>query len=109
MQLSESMCVLRISGVLLNADGSPKSGVWVSASAVAGSGGAQSGSDGAFSFAVPGRGSYRLSVWIDNCSIYRRGDRSTTNWNSATTISITNADVTDVEFRLPTNPGSLCN
>ena len=109
IRIPADMCVWRISGKLLNADGSPKSAVWVSASGVAGNGGAQSGTDGAFSFAVPGRGSYRLSVWIDNCSIYRRGDRSTTNWNSATTISITNADVTGVDFRLPTNPGSLCN
>ena len=109
IRIPADMCVWRISGKLLNADGSPKSAVWVSASGVAGNGGAQSDTDGAFSFAVPGRGSYRLSVWIDNCSIYRRGDRSTTNWNSATTISITNADVTGVDFRLPTNPGSLCN
>ena len=109
VQLREGMCELRISGLLLNADGSPKSGVWVSASGVAGNGGAQSVTDGAFSFAVPGRGSYRLSVWIDNCSIYRRGDSSTTDRNSATEISITNADVTGVDFRLPQNPGSLCN
>ena len=109
VQVREGMCELRISGRVLNADGSPKSGVWVSASGTAGNGGAHSGTDGAFSFAVPGRGSYRLSAWIDNCSIYRRGDSSTTDWNSATVISITNADVTGVDFRLPTNPGSLCN
>ena len=109
IQLKTGMCELRISGILLDAGGSPKPGVWVNASGSAGSGGAQSGTDGAFSFAVPGGGSYRLSVWIDNCSVYRRGDGTTTDWNSATDISITNADVTGVDFRLPTNPGGECN
>ena len=109
VQLREGMCELRISGTLLDADRSPKSGVWVSASGSGGNGGALSGTGGAFSFAVTGGGSYRLAAWFDNCPIYRRGDSSTTDRNSATEISITNADVSGVDFRLPRNPGNLCN
>ena len=81
----------------------------MSAAGSEGNGGARSGADGAFSFAVPGPGTYQLSAWIDNCFFYWRGDSSTTDRNSATAISITNAEVTGVDFRLPTNPGSRCN
>ena len=109
LQLAEGMCELRISGKLLNADGSPRSGQWVSASGNAGSGGAQAGSDGSFSFAVPGKGSYRLSVWIDGCSIYRGSRGPTKNWNSARQISVSNADVTGLVFRLPEHPSTFCD
>ena len=77
VQLVEGLCELRMSGTLLNDDRTARSGVWVSASGASGNGGAQSGSDGSFSFAVPASDSYRVSVWIDGCSIYR-GSRGPT-------------------------------
>ena len=103
------MCELRMFGKLLNADGSPRSGQWVSASGNAGNGGAQAGADGSFSFAVPGKGSYRLSVWIDGCSIYRGSRGPTKNWNSARQVTVSNADITGLEFRLPEDPSTFCN
>ena len=109
LQLADGMCELRISGKLLNEDGSPRAGQWVSASGNAGSGGAQAGADGSFSFAVPGKGSYRLSVGIDGCSIYRGSRGPTKNRNSAGQISISNTDVTGIEFRLPENPSAFCD
>lgn len=109
LQLAEGMCEHRISGRLLNADGTPRSGQWVGAIGNAGDGGAHSAADGSFSFAVPGNGSYRLSVWIDDCSI-RLGNRGpTTDYWSAREVRVSNADVTDIEFRLPEDPASFCN
>ena len=59
LQLAQGMCVHRISGKLLNADGSPRSSQWVNAGGDAGSAGASTAADGSFSFAVPASGSYR--------------------------------------------------
>ncbi len=109
LQLEQDMCRLRISGKLLNADGTPKSGVWVSASGESGSGGAWSSEDGTFSFAVPDEGSYRLFVWIDDCGVYYAGDGATGDEAQARSLSLTNADVTGIDFRLPEDPSTFCN
>ena len=109
LQLTEGMCKLRISGKLVNADGSPGSGVWVGGLGTSGRGGAWTGADGSFSFAVPAGGSYRLYAWIDGCSVYRSGSEVTTNWQSASQINVANADVNGIEFSLPENPGNLCS
>ena len=109
MQLSDGMCELRMSGKLLNADGSPRSGLWVNAWSDAGSGGAWTGDDGSFSFIVPSKGSYRLSVWISGCDIHHGSHRATTNHNSAVQIVVSNADITGIEFRLPENPATFCD
>ena len=109
LNIPADLCIYRISGRLLNADGSPLSSQWVSASGTAGSGGAQTDSDGSFSFAVPSSGSFRVSVWIDGCSICRGSRGPTKNWNSASAIRVSNADVTGIEFRLPEDPSTFCN
>lgn len=109
LQLTDGMCDHRISGTLLNADGSPRSGQWVGANSTAGYAGASTAGDGSFSFAVPGNGSYRLSVHIDGCSIYRGSRGPTKNWNGANQTTISNADVAGIVFRLPENPASFCN
>lgn len=109
IQLTEGMCEHRISGRLLNADGSTRASMWVSASGNAGSGGASTAADGSFSFAVPGNGSYRLSVYIDGCSIYRGARAPAKNWNGASQTTVSNADVTGIEFRLPEDPATFCN
>lgn len=109
LQLSEGMCEHRISGKLLNADGSPRSSQWVSASGTAGNGGATTTADGSFSFAVPANGSYRLSVYMDGCSIYRGARGPTKNYHSAHQARVSNADITGLEFRLPEKPSSFCS
>ena len=109
LNIPTDLCIYRISGRLLSADGSPRSSQWVTVSSNSGSGGAQTDSDGSFSFAVPSPGSYRVSVWIDGCSIYRGSRGPTRNWSSASTIRVSNADVTGIEFRLPENPSTFCN
>ena len=76
LQIPDDMCIYRISGRLLNADGSPRSNQWLTASSRVGWGGAQTGPDGSFDFAVPGTSSYRVSVWVDGCSIYIRQPRT---------------------------------
>ena len=95
---------------LLNVRTGPRcSSQWVSANGNAGSAGASTASDGSFSFAVPASGSYRLAVWIDNCSIYRGSRGPVRNWNSASQVRVSNADVTGIEFRLPEDPSTFCN
>ena len=109
IRLPEGMCEYRISGKLFNSDGTPRSGQWVSASGGVGSGGASTARDGSFSFVVPKTGGYILSVWIDNCLIYRGSRGPVKNWNSASQVRVSNADVTGIEFRLPEDPASFCN
>ena len=109
LQLQPDMCTLRVSGVLLNADGSPKSRSWVSASGEPGAAGAWTSAGGAFSFAVPSPGSYRLSVWIDGCTVILARDGTTVGWSRSEVHSLTDSDITGIEFRLPEDPASFCN
>ena len=109
LQLAQGMCEHRISGILSDADGTPLSGQWVSANGDAGSAGAWTSADGSFSFAVPASGSYRLDVWFDGCSIYRGSRGPVRDWNSASQVRVSNADVTGIEFRLPEDPSTFCN
>ena len=109
IQLLPGMCELRISGRLLNADGTPRANQWVSAWSAAGSGGGSTDGDGRFSFAVPGSNSYILNVWIDDCAIYRGDEGPTTDWTASSDLNVANRDVTGVVFRLPEDPGSFCD
>ena len=109
IQLTEGMCELKVSGRLVSAVGTPRSSQWVSVSGSAGSGGTTTTSDGTFSIAVPASGSYRLSVWIDDCSIYRGSSGPVNDRNGASEITVSTADVTGIEFRLPEDPASFCN
>ena len=103
------MCTLRISGRLLNSDGSPRSGLFARAQGEAGEGGDWPSSDGAFSFTVPSAGSYRLAVWIEGCRVHYAGAGEAGGHNQARTLSISDADITGVEFRLPEDPALICN
>lgn len=109
LQLAEGMCELRISGTLLSADDTPRSGQWVNADGNAGNGGAQTAADGSFSFAVPASGSFRLYVHVDGCLIMLGSRGATNDWNSAEQITVSNADVTGLEFRLPEDPATFCS
>ena len=109
LQLAEGMCERRISGRLLNPDGSPHANQWVRASGRQGSGGAHSGADGSFAFTVPASGAYLLETDFADCRI-RHGTRGPTeHWNSARQIRVSNADVTGIEFRLPEDPSTFCD
>ena len=110
MQLDEGMCVNRILGKLLNADGSPRAGEWVHAEGNSGSGGGESGADGSFSMSVTTNGTYRLSVGTEfgDCRIRYRRSGPTKVWESATGITISNKDVSGIEFRLPADEESFC-
>ena len=108
VQLAKGMCELRVSGRLLNADGSPAVNIWAQAGGNNGYGAVHTGPDGAFSFAVPGRGSYRASVWINGCGIYFGSRGPVKSWNVARAITVSNADVSGIELRLPEDPASFC-
>ena len=109
LQLAEGMCERRISGRLLNPDGSPHANQWVRACGSEGCGGATSGADGSFAFAVPASGTYRLETGFGDCRIRHGSSGPTEHWNSAKQITVSNADVTGIEFRLPEDPSSFCN
>ena len=109
LQLAEGMCERRISGRLLNPDGSPHANQWVRASGRQGSAGAHSGADGSFAFTVPASGAYLLETDFADCRI-RHGTRGPTeHWNSARQLRVSNADVTGIEFRLPEDPSTFCD
>ena len=110
IQLAEGMCEHRISGRLLNADGSPHVGRWTHVSGPSGAGGAESSADGSFSIVVRTNGTYRLSVGTEfgDCRIRYRKSGPTKVWESATGITISNKDVSDIEFRLPADEESFC-
>ena len=109
MQLTEGMCERRMSGRLLNPDGSPHANQWVRACGSEGCGGATSGADGSFAFAVPASGTYRLETGFGDCRIRHGSSGPTEHWNNAKQISVSNADVTGIEFRLPEDPAGFCN
>ena len=111
IQLAEGMCEHRISGRLLNADGSPHVGRWTHASGSNGAGGAETGADGFFSIVVTTNGTYRLSVATEfgDCRIRYRKSGPTKVWERATGLTISNKDVTGIEFRLPEDPSTFCD
>ena len=109
IRIPADMCVRRISGRLLNADGSPRTKQWVTANSNVGWGRASTAPDGSFDFSVPGTSSYRVSIWIDSCLIYHGSRGPAKTWNSARQIVLTTKDVTGIEFRLPENPSTFCN
>lgn len=109
MTIPADMCTLRISGTFLNADGTPKTGIWIGASGESGSGGARPADDGSFSFAVPGPGVYDMWVTIDGCEIYFAGSGKTGAKSERRSLNITRSDITGIEFRLPEDPASVCN
>ncbi|MDE2966626.1 MAG: carboxypeptidase-like regulatory domain-containing protein [Chloroflexota bacterium] len=108
-QLQPGMCTLRISGKLLNADGTPRNGVWVGASGESGRGGDWPADDGTFSFTVPGPGVYDMWATIDNCEIHYAGNGKSGAKSERRSFNIIRSDITGIEFRLPQDPASVCN
>lgn len=108
-QLQPDMCTLRISGRLLNADGTPRTDNWIGASGESGRGADWPAEDGTFSFAVPGPGVYDMSVTVDGCEIYYAGNGKSGAKSERRSFTITSSDITGIEFRLPQDPASVCN
>ncbi|MCY3567804.1 MAG: carboxypeptidase-like regulatory domain-containing protein [Chloroflexi bacterium] len=108
LQLARDMCTLRISGRLLNAACTPRSGLYVATSDVGRHGGNSPSADGACAFPVPAAGARRLSVTNDGCQIYCAVNSSTGEENRARSIRVARLDITAVEFQLPAPPSSAC-
>ena len=108
-QLQPDMCTLRISGKFLNADGTPRTGIWIGASGESGRGGAHPSSDGSFSFAIPGPGRYDMWVTVDGCEIHYAGNGKTGAKDDGRPLTLTRSDISGIEFRLPEDPASVCN
>lgn len=108
LRLQPQMCTLRISGRFLNADGSPRTDTWVGASGSSGRGGAWPADDGSFSFLVPEAASYDLWVTVDGCAIYYAGKGAAGDKSQSRTLHLSRSDITDIEFRLPEEPASVC-
>ncbi|MXX81002.1 MAG: carboxypeptidase regulatory-like domain-containing protein [Chloroflexi bacterium] len=109
IQLQPGMCTLRVSGRLLNHDGTPRSGLFVRASGESGTGGDWPSGDGAFSFTVPGEGSYQMYVWIDGCRVSFTGHGTSAGLQPAHNFDLTDSNISDIEFRLPEEPATLCS
>lgn len=109
LQLEPDMCMLRISGQLLNADGSPESAHFVRGGSAAGEGGAWPSDDGTFSFAVPAAGSYKLWVTLDDCQVYYVTGGAAGPETESSALALSGADVNGIEFRLPEDPSTFCN
>ena len=103
-QLQEEMCTLRVSGTLLNADESPKSGVYVRAQDGPRLGGDWPDKDGSFTFTVPAAGSYKLNVTVDGCRVYYGGDGVSGGGDQARALSLSRSNVSNIRFVLPENP-----
>ena len=108
IQIPSDACVASKSGKLLDADGTPISGEWVRAIGDAGVGWAQTGSDGAFSIAVPAVGSYHFEIFRYGCIVYLGSGGPTKDWNEASQVNVSGSDATDVVFRMPEDPSSFC-
>ena len=114
IQLSEGVSELQLSGVLIDAVGVPLEDVnvvpiaWIMAFSEDAEAADYAGSDGRFRLRIPTDGSHRLLSYVDGCEIYRGSGRLTTKWEEASTLRISGNDLTDVTFRLPTDPSRLC-
>lgn len=108
-QLARNLCQQRISGRLLNADGSGRPRVWIDAIGHGGEPGAYTDSDGSFRFSVPRPGSYRVRAWVDGCLLYRSERGATTTWDGSSRIFISSTGRTGLVFQLPKSPSSLCD
>ena len=58
--------------------------------------------DGAFAVALDDRGDYRLSLALgDSCTVYYRSSGTTTSFDNASLISVSDASAADISIRIP--------
>ena len=110
LRVPTDLCVYRISGRILHEDGTALGGVWLHM----GNGPVYTTDlvpeDGEFSMAVPESGDYFLSFRTDvpGCRIYYSPTGAVASGRLATRITVSDEDVTGIEFVVPTDPSSLC-
>ncbi len=110
MRVPHDLCLDTISGQLIIGDGAPVPRIWVTANSTAGAGGSYPDADGKFKITVPDGGDYVLSFATDveGCRIQYSSAGATTDWRRATPITVSDSDVTGIEFVVPDDPASLC-
>ena len=110
MRVPHDLCLDTISGQLIIGDGAPVPRIWVTANSTAGAGGSYPDADGKFKITVPDAGDYVLSFATDveGCRIQYSSAGATTDWRRATPITVSDSDVTGIEFVVPDDPASLC-
>ena len=109
-RIPHDLCVRRISGRIVQEDGTGVGGVWLNVSEGDMYSSEQVSAYGTFDMAVPDAGDYMLSFGTDvaGCRIRYSESGATTDWHRATPITVADADVTGIEFVVPDDPASLC-
>ena len=112
IQLPHNICSRQISrqikGRVVDTNGEPLAGVVVAAdSADHSTRPRRTASDGTFSVALKDKGDYRLIIllgtWASgDCSVYYESSGTTTNFDGASLISVSDANATDILIRVPT-------
>ena len=110
LRIPHDLCVHRISGTLLYEDGTAVSDVWLHVGRGDASSALLTSADGEFIVAVPDSGDYTLSFGTDvpGCRIGYSESGATTDSHRETPITVTDSDVTGIEFVVPNDPASLC-
>ena len=109
-RIPDDLCARAISGQLVTEDGAPVTDVtlWTGGPGPT-SGFSSTDVNGKFTIAVPESGDYSLYFRVDGCVIQYKTTGATADSRQATLITIADSDVTGIEFRVPTDPASLCN
>ncbi len=100
LQITDQMCVWRVSGRLLDAGGKAIADVWVGAHSDGAYESSKTDAEGVFSITLPIAGEYRLSTSIDGCSVYYRAGSATGKYNAAEMLKLAGADITGLRFQL---------
>lgn len=107
-QISEGMCVHRISGRFVDSSGAPLSEKWINAFGAGGSGGVWTDAAGRFEIRVPSNGAYTFGIQLRSqpyCWRYLAG-RALGSPNNP--VRVSGADVTGIMLRLPGTIEELC-
>ena len=103
IRLSSSGC-RQIGGQVVNAAGEPLAGISIYACSTGESCTRtyRTVSDGTFAVALDDRGDYRLSLALgDSCTVYYRSSGTTTSFDNASLISVSDASAADISIRIP--------
>lgn len=108
IRVPETLCVRQLSGRVVHEDGTPVRGVHLIAANREVQGYGVISADGSFTITVPDSRDYNLFFYDDGCSIDYSAAGATNEWDKITWIDVGDADVTDIEFRVPQDPADLC-
>ena len=108
VKVPPDLCVRQIRGRINTIDSTLLTLLWLTATGAGGSGGDHLKARADFSITIPQPGKYRLGFTVDGCRIYYSTSGPTTDWRQATSINVTDTDVSGIEFVVPSDPASLC-